>query len=93
MDNLLNNITGLVGICLLSEPDDSTDDVSNESYEDKDSEEIIIVFGVIRTRSFSLIAYIRTVFGQTSVNTLQQTAPDVQQRKHSKIQCILSKHQ
>ena len=37
MDDLLYDITGLVGICLLLEPYDSTDYVSNESSEDKDS--------------------------------------------------------
>ena len=29
VDDLLNYITGLVGICLLTEKDDSKDDVSN----------------------------------------------------------------
>ena len=38
VNDLLVEIIGLVGICLLPEPDDSTDDVSNESSEDKDSE-------------------------------------------------------
>ena len=36
MDDLLDDITGLVGICLLPEPDDSSDNVSNDSSEDKD---------------------------------------------------------
>ena len=50
MDDLLDDITGLVGICLLPEPDDSTDNVSNKSSEDKDSDEIMIVFCAIWTR-------------------------------------------
>ena len=33
VDYLLYDITGLVGICLLPESDDSSDDVSNESSE------------------------------------------------------------
>ena len=56
VDDLIYDITGLVGICLLPEPHDSTDDVSNESSEDGDSDEIIIVFYTIRTRSSSLIS-------------------------------------
>ena len=60
MDDLLDGVTGLVGICLLPEPDDSTDDVSNESSEDKDSDENIIVSCAIRTCSSYLIASIRT---------------------------------
>ena len=60
MDDLLNDITGLVGIRLLPEPDDSTKDVSNESYEDKDSDKIIIVFCAVLTRYYSLTASIRT---------------------------------
>ena len=58
MDDLLDEITDLVGICLLPKPDYSTEDVSNESSEDEDSDEIIIVFCVIQTRSSSLIASI-----------------------------------
>ena len=60
MDDLVDEITGLVGICLLPEPDDSSDDVSSESTEDEDSEKIRIVFCAIRTRSYYLIASIRT---------------------------------
>ena len=60
VDDLLDDITSLVGICLIPEPDDSTDDASNESCEDKDSDEIIIVLCAIRTRSSSLVASIRT---------------------------------
>ena len=56
VDDLLDEITDLVCICFLPEPDDSTYDVSNESYEDEDSDEIIIVLCAIRTRSSSLIA-------------------------------------
>ena len=56
MDDLLDDITVLVGICLLYQPDDSTDDVSNKSYEDEDSDKILIVFYAIWTRSSSLIA-------------------------------------
>ena len=62
VDDLLDEITILVGIFLLPEPDDSTYDVSNESYEDEDSDNIIIVFCAIRTRSYSLIASIQTRF-------------------------------
>ena len=50
LDDLLDYITGLVGICLLPETDDSTYDASNELSEDEDSDEIIIVFCDIRTR-------------------------------------------
>ena len=53
MDDLLDEITGMIGICLVPETDYSTDDVSNESSEDKDSDEIII-FHAIRTSSSSL---------------------------------------
>ena len=58
VDDLLYDITGLFVILLLPEPDDSTDNVSNESSENEDSDKIIIVFCAIRTRSFSLIASI-----------------------------------
>ena len=60
MDDSLDDITGLVSICLLPEPDDSTDDVSNDSYKDEYSEKIIIVLCDIRTRSYSLIESIQT---------------------------------
>ena len=60
MDNLLYDITGLVGICLFPEPDNSTDDVSNELSEDEDSDKVIIVFSAIQTRSYSLIVSIQT---------------------------------
>ena len=60
MDDLLDDITGLVGICLISEPDDSTENFSNESSEDEDSYEIMIIFCAIQTRSSYLISYIRT---------------------------------
>ena len=55
MDDLLNDINVLVGICLLPKPDDSTDDVSNESSEDEDSDEIITEFCAIRTCYYPLI--------------------------------------
>ena len=51
VDDLLYEITGLVGICLLPEPDDLTDNVSNESSEDEDSDEILIVLCAIRISS------------------------------------------
>ena len=60
MDDLLDEITDLVGIFLLPEPDGSTEDVSNELSKDEDSDDIIIVFCDIRTGSSSLIASIRT---------------------------------
>ena len=60
MDDLLYEITNLVGICLIPESDESSDNVSNESSEYEDSDEIIIVFCAIRTRYSSLIASIRT---------------------------------
>ena len=60
MDDLLDDITGLVVICLLPEPDDSTEDVSIKSSEYKDLDEILIVFCAIRTCSSSLIASIQT---------------------------------
>ena len=60
MDDLLDEITSLVGIFLLPEPDYSKDDVFNESSEDKGSDENIIVFCAIRTRSSSLISSIWT---------------------------------
>ena len=50
VDDLLDEVTGLVSICLLLEPNDSLDDVFNEASEDKYSDKIIIVFCAIRTR-------------------------------------------
>ena len=47
MDDILDDVTGLVGICLVPESDESSGDVSDESYddyEDKKSDEIAIVF-------------------------------------------------
>ena len=41
MDDLFDDITGLVGICHLPEKYDLTDDVSNESSEDEDSESFL----------------------------------------------------
>ena len=55
MDDLLDDITGLVGICLAPELDESSDDVSNDSSEDDELEKITIVFCAIRTRSCYLI--------------------------------------
>ena len=55
VDYLLDDITDLVGICLLPESDESSYDVSNESSEAKNSDEIIILFCAIWTRSSSLI--------------------------------------
>ena len=62
VDDLLDYITSSVRICLLPESNDSSNDVSNESSEDNDSDEIIIVFCAIRTRSSYLISSIRTRF-------------------------------
>ena len=59
MDDLLDDVTGLVGICLVPESDESPDDVSNESSEDdedEESDEISIYLCVIRTRYCCLIA-------------------------------------
>ena len=60
VDNLLYDITGLVCIFLVPESDESSDHVYNNSYEDEDSDEIIIVICAIQTSSSSLIASIRT---------------------------------
>ena len=60
MDDLFDYITGLVDIFLLTEPDDSSGDVSNELSEGEDSDEIVIVLCTIRTRCSSLISSIRT---------------------------------
>ena len=60
MDDLLDEITGLVGICLIPEPDYSTDYVSKEASEDEDSNKNIILFCAIRTGSYNLISSIRT---------------------------------
>ena len=54
MDNLLDDLTGLVGVCLVPESDDSLYNVSNESSEDdedKESEKISIYFCAVWTRS------------------------------------------
>ena len=55
VDDLLDDVTGLFGICLLSESDESSDDISNKSSEDEESGEIIILLCIIRTRSYSII--------------------------------------
>ena len=46
VDGLLDDITGLIGIYLLPEPEDSTDNVSNQSSEDEYSEKNIIFCGI-----------------------------------------------
>ena len=59
MDDLLDEVTGLVGFYLVSESDESSDNVYNESSEDdedKESDEFSIYFCAIRTRSCSFIA-------------------------------------
>ena len=38
MDDLLDDVTGLVGFCLVTESDESSDNVSNESYEHDEEE-------------------------------------------------------
>ena len=60
VDIILYQITGLVVIFLLLESYKSSDDVSNESSEDKDSYEVIMVFCAIWTCSSNLIASKRT---------------------------------
>ena len=62
MDDLLNYITSLVVISVLLEPNNLSDDVSNESSEDEDSDNIIIVFFAIQTRSSSLIESIMACY-------------------------------
>ena len=39
MDDLLDDVTGLVDFCPVPESDESSDDVSNKSYEDNEDEE------------------------------------------------------
>ena len=59
VDYLIDDVTGLVDICLVPESNESRDNVSNESYEDdenEESDEISIVLCSIQTRSCSLIA-------------------------------------
>ena len=62
MDDLLDDSTGLVCICLLPESDDSTEDVSNESSKDEELDRIIIVLCTIQTHSSSLVASIQTCY-------------------------------
>ena len=48
MDDLLDDVTGLVGFCLVPESDDSSDNISNDSSEDDEdaeSDEISILTG------------------------------------------------
>ena len=67
VDDLLDDITGLVGIWLLPDLDDSTEDVSYESSGDEDSDNIIIVFA-IRTHYFFLISSLwRNVLSNSSL--------------------------
>ena len=59
MDDLFDDVTGLVGVFLVFESDESSDDVYNESSEeceDEESDEISIVICAIQTRSCYLIA-------------------------------------
>ena len=61
MDDLLDEVTGLVGFCLVLESDELTYDVSDESSEDdedKESDKTSIYFCAIWTRSFSFACYI-----------------------------------
>ena len=56
MDDLLDDITGLVGFCLVTESYESYENVSEESYEeneDEGSDEISIYFCAVRTNSCS----------------------------------------
>ena len=39
VDDLLYDFTGLIGFCLVPESDGSSDDISNESYEEDEDEE------------------------------------------------------
>ena len=39
MDDLFDDVTGVVGFCLVPESDESSDNVSNKSYEDDEDEE------------------------------------------------------
>ena len=53
MDDLLDDVSGLVGFCLVPESDESFDDVSDESSEDnedEESDEIPIYFCAVWTR-------------------------------------------
>ena len=59
VDVLLDEVTVLVGFCLLPESDESSDDVSDKSSdddEDKELDEISIYFCAALTRSCYLIA-------------------------------------
>ena len=61
MDDLLDDITGLVGFCLVPESDESSEYVSNESSEedeDKESDKMPIIFSAIWTHSCSFVCYI-----------------------------------
>ena len=39
LDDLLDDVTSLVGFCFVTESDDSSDNVSNESYKDDGDKE------------------------------------------------------
>ena len=62
MDDLLYDITGLVGICLLPEPDDSICNVYNEPCGDKESDKIISILCHIDTLFFSNFIHADTFF-------------------------------
>ena len=54
MDGLLDDVTGLVGFCLVPESDDSSDDIYDklsEDDEDEEPDEISIYFCAVWTRS------------------------------------------
>ena len=62
LDDLLDNVTGSVGIRLAPKSDESSNDFSNESSEDDENEEldkIRIVFCAIRTLYCSQIASLK----------------------------------
>ena len=61
LDDLLDDVTGLVGFCLIPESYESSRDVYNESSkddEDEESEEISIFLCVVWTRSCSFVCSI-----------------------------------
>ena len=76
-DDLQDEITILVVIFLLPEPDDSSDDVADKSSEDKDSDEIIIVFCAIWTRSSSLVVSIKTSSSSPIVSLWLNVFPNI----------------
>ena len=61
VDDLLHDITGLVGFCLVLELYESSNNVSDESSEDNEDEEsdkISIYFCAVWTRSYSFACYV-----------------------------------